>query len=223
VKFVPGGIAKTFIPTKEAEQKSAYDEWLARIVCFAFSISPQALIAQVNRATAETARAMRRSLPNRAPTSRAMNAGAGRAGTVVPTARSRSQDAERRWRRPFRRRFFSKSHPSCSAGRRSFLNCHAYPADPNHLKSHLLVRPPFVLLLFVRRGRNIQPTLRSHPVQGGSGREKIQLQDRGKEAGINPRLTSHSIPTLTMARPSAHIGITKPQMEARIVGFPMGG
>ncbi len=54
-KFVPGGVAKTFIPTKDAELKSAYDEWLARIVCFAFSISPQAFIDHMNRATAETA------------------------------------------------------------------------------------------------------------------------------------------------------------------------
>jgi HK97 family phage portal protein len=54
-KFVPGGVAKTFIPTRDAELKSAYDEWLARVVCFAFSISPQPFVAQVNRATAETA------------------------------------------------------------------------------------------------------------------------------------------------------------------------
>lgn len=53
-KFVPGGVARTFVQTKEPELKSAFDEWLARIVCFAFSISPQALVAQQNRATAET-------------------------------------------------------------------------------------------------------------------------------------------------------------------------
>ncbi|MFZ3327773.1 MAG: phage portal protein [Methylocella sp.] len=53
-KFVPGGIAKTFIQTKEPELKGPFDEWLARIVCFAFSISPQALSQTVNRATAET-------------------------------------------------------------------------------------------------------------------------------------------------------------------------
>jgi len=54
-KFVPGGVAKTFIPTRDAELKGAFDEWLARIVCFAFSISPQGFLAQMNRATAETA------------------------------------------------------------------------------------------------------------------------------------------------------------------------
>ncbi|QBR70678.1 hypothetical protein CU048_04615 [Beijerinckiaceae bacterium] len=53
-KFVPGGIAKTFIQTKEPELKGPFDEWLARIVCFAFSISPQALIQPMNRATADT-------------------------------------------------------------------------------------------------------------------------------------------------------------------------
>ncbi|WOJ88047.1 phage portal protein [Methylocapsa polymorpha] len=53
-KFVPGGVAKTFIQTKEPELKGPFDEWLARIVCFAFSISPQALTQTMNRATAET-------------------------------------------------------------------------------------------------------------------------------------------------------------------------
>jgi hypothetical protein len=56
-KFVPGGVAKTFIPTKETELKSAFDEWLARVVCFAFSISPQPFTDHINRATAETAQA----------------------------------------------------------------------------------------------------------------------------------------------------------------------
>lgn len=53
-KFVPGGVAKTFIQTKEPELKGPFDEWLARIVCFAFSVSPQALTQTMNRATAET-------------------------------------------------------------------------------------------------------------------------------------------------------------------------
>jgi hypothetical protein len=53
-KFVPGGIAKTFVATKEPELKSLFDEWLAKIVCFAFSTSSQPFTSQVNRATAET-------------------------------------------------------------------------------------------------------------------------------------------------------------------------
>ena len=52
-KFVPGGMKAIF--TKEAALKDNYDEWLARIICFAFNISPQALVSQMNRATAETA------------------------------------------------------------------------------------------------------------------------------------------------------------------------
>lgn len=53
-KFVPGGVAKTFVQTSEPELKGVFDEWLARIVCFALSVSPQALTQSMNRATAET-------------------------------------------------------------------------------------------------------------------------------------------------------------------------
>jgi SPP1 gp7 family putative phage head morphogenesis protein len=52
-KFVPGGMTPTF--TKEQALKDEYDEWLGRIICFAFSLSPQALVKAMNRATAETA------------------------------------------------------------------------------------------------------------------------------------------------------------------------
>lgn len=52
-KFVPGAAAQSFVQTKEPELKSAFDDWLARLVCFAFSVSPQALVSQMNRATAE--------------------------------------------------------------------------------------------------------------------------------------------------------------------------
>ena len=51
---MPGGVAKTFIQTKEPELKNAFDEWLARVVCFAFSVSPQPFVNQMNRATSET-------------------------------------------------------------------------------------------------------------------------------------------------------------------------
>ena len=40
---------------KEAPYKDEFDEWLARIVCYAFSLPPTAFTRQVNRATAETA------------------------------------------------------------------------------------------------------------------------------------------------------------------------
>jgi hypothetical protein len=51
--FVPSGVNP--VNTKEGMLKDGYDEWLARVIAFAFSISPQNLISQVNRATAETA------------------------------------------------------------------------------------------------------------------------------------------------------------------------
>jgi HK97 family phage portal protein len=40
---------------KEAPYKDEFDEWLARIVCYAFSLPPTAFVKQVNRATAGTA------------------------------------------------------------------------------------------------------------------------------------------------------------------------
>lgn len=52
-KFVPGDMK--YQPTREAVLKDMYDEWLARVVCFAFSLSPNAFVNQMNRATAETA------------------------------------------------------------------------------------------------------------------------------------------------------------------------
>jgi SPP1 gp7 family putative phage head morphogenesis protein len=52
-KFVPGGIKPLL--TKEGALKDEMDDWLARVVCYAFSVSPTPFIKQVNRATAETA------------------------------------------------------------------------------------------------------------------------------------------------------------------------
>jgi hypothetical protein len=55
--FVPNAGGKDTIQfTKEPPLANDIDEWLARVVCWAFSISPQALIKQMNRATAETAK-----------------------------------------------------------------------------------------------------------------------------------------------------------------------
>jgi hypothetical protein len=42
-------------PFKEAPYKDEFDEWLARIVCYAFSLPPTPFIRQMNRATADTA------------------------------------------------------------------------------------------------------------------------------------------------------------------------
>ena len=51
-KFIPGGLNVQF--TKDALLKDDFDEWLARIVCFAFSLPPTAFVKQMNRATAES-------------------------------------------------------------------------------------------------------------------------------------------------------------------------
>lgn len=51
MRFVPS--LKDIVFPKTAVLKDEMDEWLARIICFAFSISPSALIKQVNRASGE--------------------------------------------------------------------------------------------------------------------------------------------------------------------------
>ena len=48
-------MGKTFIPMKAGELTGATDEWLARVCCFAFSVSAQPFSRMMNRATAETA------------------------------------------------------------------------------------------------------------------------------------------------------------------------
>lgn len=50
-RFVPSGAKYT--ETKTQLLKDEFDEWLAKIVCFAFSISPQAITKTMNRASAE--------------------------------------------------------------------------------------------------------------------------------------------------------------------------
>ena len=51
-KFIPGGLDVQF--TKDALLKDEFDEWLARIICFAFSIPPTAFVKQMNRASSQT-------------------------------------------------------------------------------------------------------------------------------------------------------------------------
>ena len=51
MKFVPFDPSKMAFP-KESAMKDLFDEWLARICCFAFSISPTSLVKETNRATA---------------------------------------------------------------------------------------------------------------------------------------------------------------------------
>lgn len=50
--FVPGGLKPQFL--KEAILKDQFDEYLARIICFCFSLPPTALVKETNRATAGT-------------------------------------------------------------------------------------------------------------------------------------------------------------------------
>lgn len=52
-KFVPGLLK--YQATKEPVLKDEFDEWLARVVCFTFSIPPTPFIKSNNRATAESA------------------------------------------------------------------------------------------------------------------------------------------------------------------------
>jgi phosphopantetheine adenylyltransferase len=51
-KFVPSGVK--LMDAKEHALKDDYDEWLARILCFCFSINPQPFVKMMNRATSET-------------------------------------------------------------------------------------------------------------------------------------------------------------------------
>lgn len=54
-RFVPSAVGKTYIPTQETELFGKAEEWLARVCCFAFSVSPQPFMAMMNRSTADNA------------------------------------------------------------------------------------------------------------------------------------------------------------------------
>ena len=55
LKFIPGDAAKIqMLRTAEDTLKTQFDEWLVRIVCYAFSTSPTPFVQQMNRATSET-------------------------------------------------------------------------------------------------------------------------------------------------------------------------
>lgn len=55
VKFIPGGQGVKPHSVKEAPLKDDFDEWLARVVCYAFSLPPTPFVKMMNRATADTA------------------------------------------------------------------------------------------------------------------------------------------------------------------------
>lgn len=52
MKFVPGNMQVTF--TREPQLKSEFHEWIARVICYCFSLPPTAFVQQMNRATAES-------------------------------------------------------------------------------------------------------------------------------------------------------------------------
>ena len=52
-KFVPGDTAAKVVQTKEPDHKDDFDEWLARIICYAFAVPPQWAVKLMNRATAD--------------------------------------------------------------------------------------------------------------------------------------------------------------------------
>jgi hypothetical protein len=54
-RFVPSAVGKTYVPTQETELFGKAEEWLARVICFAFSVSPQPFMMMMNRSTADTA------------------------------------------------------------------------------------------------------------------------------------------------------------------------
>lgn len=55
LRWIPSDATK-IKELKQPDHKNEFEEWLARLVCFAFSLSPSALIKDMNRATADTNR-----------------------------------------------------------------------------------------------------------------------------------------------------------------------
>jgi hypothetical protein len=53
-KFMPADFK--LIEARQPPLKDQYDEWLARLICYAFSVPVSAFVSQVNRATSETLR-----------------------------------------------------------------------------------------------------------------------------------------------------------------------
>ena len=53
MKFIAGDVKLQF--TKDPMLKDEFDEWLARVICYAFSLPPSAFVKQMNRATAGSA------------------------------------------------------------------------------------------------------------------------------------------------------------------------
>jgi hypothetical protein len=56
-KLIWSPFGSKYFPFLENPYKDKFDEWLARKICFAFSLPPNAFVERINRATAETAQA----------------------------------------------------------------------------------------------------------------------------------------------------------------------
>jgi phage portal protein BeeE len=54
IKFMPADFKLT--ETRQPPLKDQYDEWLSRVICYAFSVPASAFVTQMNRATSETLR-----------------------------------------------------------------------------------------------------------------------------------------------------------------------
>jgi hypothetical protein len=54
MKFMPSEFR--LIEARQPPLKDQYDEWLARVICYAFSVPASAFVSQVNHATSETLR-----------------------------------------------------------------------------------------------------------------------------------------------------------------------
>ena len=54
MKFMPSEFR--LVEARQPPLKDQYDEWLARVICYAFSVPASAFVSQVNRATSQTLR-----------------------------------------------------------------------------------------------------------------------------------------------------------------------
>jgi len=54
MKMIPGGNTNPYIQLKDPKLKDETDEWFARIICWCYSLSPSALVKDMNRATGQT-------------------------------------------------------------------------------------------------------------------------------------------------------------------------
>lgn len=53
IRFLPGLMAKSYVPTREPGLKDEMDDWLARIVCAVFGVSFHAFVREMSRSSSE--------------------------------------------------------------------------------------------------------------------------------------------------------------------------